>query len=343
MRILLRTPNYLGDTVMITPALELLRRTLPDAEFWFWGSRFNEELFGGEENYGGSLVHPRGQGWNAYLSQLGEIRARQFDAAILFATQLRDVVLSRLGRIPRVVGTIKKDTRLLLDSGVQYSFARHRVNHFALLADAGFASGERILPPVRLRPRTNDLIAGLGGPRIGVLLGGPHKGLRAYPPAMAAQLIDELAGIGGHIFLLGDTEDEEAASRWLPRDHSARNLHVLAGKTTVGGLADAIGSMDVMVTIDTGALHLASALDVPFVSLVGFGTSSYCTIRPQGRGIHLLPPEHILRDEEKIRSIRPSRIVSAVLALLETPGSLTATEPVALQFAGLHSVRLSPE
>jgi len=309
---------------MVTPALELLRRALPDVEFWFWGSDFNEELFCREPNYGGSLLHSRNRGWEAFFDQLSTIRGHQFDAAILFATQLRDVLISRLGGIPRVVGTIKKDTRLLLDGGVKYAWARHRASHFALLAEAAIPSGERVLPPVRLKPRNNDIVSAMPGPRIGLLLGGAHKGLRAYPPELAKRLLERLQQIGGHVFLLGDRQDAESAKRWLPESLPS-GVHCLAGQTTVGGLADVIGSMNVMVTIDTGALHLAAALDVPFVSLVGFGTSAYCTVQPQGaRGIHLMPASGVFRDQDWIQSLHPERVVAAIQMLLDHPRTLQA-------------------
>lgn len=324
---------------MVTPALELLRRALPDVEFWFWGSEFNEELFGREPNYGGSLLHSRNRGWQAFYDQLNTIRGYQFDAAILFATQLRDALISRLGRIPRVVGTIKTDTRLLLDGGVKYAWARHRSSHFALLAEAAIPSGERVLPPIRLRPRNNDIISGMPGPRIGLLLGGPHKGLRAYPPELAKPLLERLQQLGGHVFLLGDRQDAESAKRWLP-EVLPPGVHCLAGQTTVGGLADVIGSVNVMVTIDTGALHLAAALDVPFVSLVGFGTSAYCTVKPQGaRGIHLMPANGVFRDQDWIQSLHPERVVAAVRMLLDHPNALQV-DGYGLEMPSLRESRL---
>jgi len=317
MRILLRTPNYLGDSLMITPALQLLRGALPDAAFWFWGPAFNAELFGREKNFGGVLTHPKGRGLRAYASLIGTLRRQRFDGAILFATQLRDVAICRLARIPRVVGTIKRETGFLLDSGLRYEAARHRASHYALLAEAGFASGYRHLPQMRLEPRQSDLTTAFQGPRIGLLLGGPHKGLRAYPPEMAARLLALLRGLSGHVFVLGDHLDAAAAARWLP-ERETPDVHVLAGKTTMGGLADAIAGLDALITIDTGALHLAAALDVPFVSLVGFGTSAYCTVRPQSaRGIHLLPPDAVFRDQDWIQSLQPERVLAAVQLLLE--------------------------
>ncbi|HSW14713.1 MAG TPA: glycosyltransferase family 9 protein [Solimonas sp.] len=302
---------------MITPALQLLRGALPDAAFWFWGPEFNAELFGREKNFGGFLPHPKGQGFGAYARLTRSLRAHRFDAAVLFATQLRDVAICRLAGIPRVVGTLKKEARFLLDGGLRYEPARHRVSHYALLAEAAFASGYRHLPQMHLEPRQSDLTTAFRGPRIGLLLGGPHKGLRSYPPELAARLLELLRGLSGHVFVLGDHLDAEAAARWLP-SKDAPDVHVLAGKTTVGGLADAIAGLDALVTIDTGALHLAAALDVAFVSLVGFGTSAYCTVRPQSaRGVHLLPPDGVFRDQDWIQSLLPERVLAAVQLLLE--------------------------
>ena len=44
-KIIIRTPNFIGDTINTTPCLELIKQEYPEAEFTIVGPDFVRELF----------------------------------------------------------------------------------------------------------------------------------------------------------------------------------------------------------------------------------------------------------------------------------------------------------
>jgi hypothetical protein len=63
MKIVVRTPNWIGDTLMALPAIESFRRNFPSDEIWIAAPAWVREIFAGEEGPGGSglSILPRGE------------------------------------------------------------------------------------------------------------------------------------------------------------------------------------------------------------------------------------------------------------------------------------------
>ncbi len=74
---------------------------------------------------------------------------------------------------------------------------------------------------------------------------------------------------GAHIFLTGTPGEMEYVSGLEAALDDHDNVTNLAGKTTIRGLVDLISSSSLVVTNDSGPLHLASALNVPTISFFG--------------------------------------------------------------------------
>jgi ADP-heptose:LPS heptosyltransferase len=106
--------------------------------------------------------------------------------------------------------------------------------------------------------------------RIGFQLGA-SKPDRCWPPESFVRLAGMLVGYHPaiQIVLLGTAQERELEQRfWNALDPEfAERVDSLLGKTNMSQALDAIASLDLLVTPDTGPLHLAIALKVPTVSL----------------------------------------------------------------------------
>ncbi len=125
-----------------------------------------------------------------------------------------------------------------------------------------------------------------GGRGIGVVLAG-RESRRSLPPVVLAQILRtffELMG-GADIYLLGSAT-ESALARQLKRHISANMLdkvHDLSGKTSWTGLIDALQGLDIVISPDTGTMHLAAHLGVPVQAF--FLSSAWChETGPYGEG-----------------------------------------------------------
>jgi len=134
----------------------------------------------------------------------------------------------------------------------------------------------------------NPVAQGRGG-GLGVVLAG-RESRRSLPPkelaALVAALLDTRSVTGnGAITLLGSAAEAKAAHqllRELPprRVGQVRNL---CGGTDWAALCDVVGGLDLLLTPDTGTMHLAAALGAPV--LATFLSSAWCSeTGPYGLG-----------------------------------------------------------
>ncbi|MDR1125060.1 MAG: glycosyltransferase family 9 protein [Deltaproteobacteria bacterium] len=110
---------------------------------------------------------------------------------------------------------------------------------------------------------------GKGGQRLGVVLAG-REPRRSLPPEYLARVVEALfaARKGPEILLLG-SRDEQAGARKLSKYLDGRVLQKvrdLSGKTSLPDFYEVVGSLDLMLTPDTGGMHLAAHLGVPVVA-----------------------------------------------------------------------------
>ncbi|MCD4828732.1 MAG: glycosyltransferase family 9 protein [Candidatus Cloacimonetes bacterium] len=96
---------------------------------------------------------------------------------------------------------------------------------------------------------------------------------RQWPLAQFAALADRLVESGTRIRLLGSEAEAAHATSFLKQVGNPERVENLVGRTDVPGLFTAVKECDLLVTGDTGTMHVAAALDVP-VTAVFLGPAS---------------------------------------------------------------------
>lgn len=85
------------------------------------------------------------------------------------------------------------------------------------------------------------------------------------------------------------------------------------GKTDIATFIDIIADVDLLVTIDTSAMHIAAATNTKFIALIGQGTSPFCLIKPKVPfGSYLYHGEYALADYDQIRTITPKMVMTEI-------------------------------
>lgn len=148
------------------------------------------------------------------------------------------------------------------------------VDFWAWYADRPI-DGEEVNPPAQPR-----------GGGIGVVLAG-RESRRSLPVPVLSRIVSTLyAKSGSRRVVLFGSRSEEGAGRSLLRSlprNIAQQTENLAGKTDWPGLADAVSSLDQLLTPDTGTMHLAAHLGVPVLAC--FLSSAWCfETGPYGHG-----------------------------------------------------------
>ena len=135
-----------------------------------------------------------------------------------------------------------------------------------------------------------EVLAG-HGPLVGFQVGSRHTS-RQWPPDRFARLADLLTGsLQARICLLGTRPERDlgyavlAHLKKISPDGPSRVINLM-GRTSISELAEVVSRLDLLVTTDTGTMHLAAALQIPILGL--FMGPAFChETGPFGEG-HLI-------------------------------------------------------
>lgn len=266
----------MGDVAMLVPVLKAFREANPDVEVTILTRAFFQAFFRDIE--GLRFFSPDFGGRHKGLAGLGRLARDLAPFGITHVADLHDVLRTKLLR--RLLGH-KVQKTAVIDKGRAEKRAltrKHRKLRKQLkttveryretLLRAGFecplpVSVERMPRPVP------EEIAQLAGakeqPWIGVAPFAQHRG-KIYPLPLMTEAIGELAAMGKvFIFGGGDYEKEyaEAMEKMFP------GVVSVIGKIRLAAEINLISNLDVKVTMDSAAMHMASLVGVPVVSVWG--------------------------------------------------------------------------
>jgi len=281
-RILIRASNWLGDAVMTVPAVRAIKRGRPDAHLSVLTQAKLADFWKSVAEVDEVIAIETGESVFAVARKI----RRNFDAAILFPNSLRTALEVWLAGIPRRVGVPGHYRRWLLNQ----VFApkkkkvagrpRHQVHDYLALAEFVGADLEGALA----FPITNHR-SPITPPKIGLCAGAEYGAAKRWLPERFAEtmrLMHEKTGCEWKLF--GVDKDRPVADAILAT--AAIPSTDLIGKTTLAQLMDELRTCDLLLTNDTGTMHLAAHLGVPVVAL--FGSTEPRLTGPLGPGHRVL-------------------------------------------------------
>ena len=279
MRIIVRVPNWIGDVIFSLPALESLRANYPGAEIWLAGAPWVRDLLAGDAWGERVLPLSRAKGLGGLRAEARGLRERGFDLGLLLTNSFGSAALFALAKIPERWGYKRDGRGLLLTKGLRAEDIDpplHMVGYYLrLLEGLGLRT---VAPEIHLsvnavereRARVDLEALGISSGRPLVVLNpgaayGPAKRWPAARFAELGRLFQERRGAGiavtGAAADAGLAAEIGAALAQKPAD--------LTGKTTLRGLLGVMSRAAVVVTNDTGPMHMANALRVPVVGVFG--------------------------------------------------------------------------
>jgi len=279
MKIIVRTPNWIGDTLMAFPAIAALRRHFPADEISITAPDGIRDIFAGPETTERLLSPAPARKGRSLLRAAADLRAGRFDAGLLLTNSFGSALVFALARIPQRWGYARDGRGRLLTKRVRVRRTDESVHMVRYYSELMEGLGIPTSPPeIRLSvtpeetARGRELLA-----RAGLDPGRPLVILNpgaAYGPAKRwpQERFSALAGIvqesrGAEIAVTGTAEDRPAAAAICAG--LRRPAADLTGKTTLRELLAVIRAAAVFVTNDSGPMHLANALRVPVVALFG--------------------------------------------------------------------------
>jgi heptosyltransferase-2 len=278
-RILIVAPNWVGDTLLAQPLFARLQKRLPgvviDAIAPPWTAPLLERMPEVAEVVQVPFEHGKLQLRRRW--QLGRrLRDRRYDEAVVLPNSFKAALVPFFAEIPLRVGFVGESRYGLLN--ILHKLDEKRLplmaERYALLAERPGETVSRPLAPPRLIvDQANQVITmsrlGLDRRRPVVVLcpGAEYGPAKRWPARHFAELSRRLAARGRACWIVGSKNDkpigEEIAAL---SDGAAANL---CGRTDIASAVDLISMAELVVTNDSGLMHVAAALGRPLIALYG--------------------------------------------------------------------------
>jgi heptosyltransferase-2 len=326
-------PNWVGDAVMSLPVLANLRRGLPKARIDLLVPHSVAPLFEDYPHVDRLLVRPAHQARWGDLSFIRMLRRQDYDAALLLPNSFRAALSAWLTRAPMRVGYATDGRGFLLTHIAPPADGQtlHQVEaYLRLLAPLHIPIVERtpaLVPTTTAAVKADQLWTTHGlqeGERvIGMCPGAAFGPAKRWWPERFASLADRLiTELGMRVILLGAPDEVPLVERI--RSLMAQPAVSLAGQDTLSSFTALAARCAVLVTNDSGSMHIASAVGTPVVAVFG-PTDARRTAPPRSRATILrrdLPCAPCFRpicpyaDHPCMRLIEVDEAYTAVLSML---------------------------
>ncbi len=314
--------NYLGDALMTTPALSAVHVATgtPSDVIAGGASGYGAlEILRGNPDIAELIARIDGNWWARCVQLWRLIRSGKYNRVIILPSINVYRWTARLAGAKRVI--------YVPPAPADAHLASHMLEHVS--ASLGIApEALQLTMPVSgaARARASNLLA--EAPRETRLVGlniGATRPQKRWPNQAFASLAVRLASRGCTPVLLGGPGDGDAAEEIRSLLDTDSALINLCGKTSIPELAAVIECCDLLVTGDSGAMHIASAVGTPIVAL--FGSTDPAQTGPIGamparviyKKLHCAPCKSHPTcggTYDCMKSISPSEVLSAVLELL---------------------------
>jgi lipopolysaccharide heptosyltransferase II len=279
MKIVVRTPNWIGDVLFSLPAVESLRANFPDAEVHLAGPEWLRDLLAGTPWAGGILPLPPSGGHRSRKAAVDRFRSQHFDAGLLLTNSWASAWLLAAAKIPERWGYARDARGTLLTKRVRppkTAPAPHMVYYYLHLLEG---LGLRTLPPeIKLavgdgeRAAARRKLASRGvdpNKKISLLAPGAAYGpAKRWPGPKFAELARLLHDFASAEVVIVGTADDGAFLKDVPGSASDAAVS-LAGDTTLRELLAVMSLASVVISNDSGPMHMANALRVPVVGIFG--------------------------------------------------------------------------
>ena len=273
--VIVRAPNHLGDLVMSLPALEAAGGAdvmLP---------RGLAPLLSLSMVRGAAI--PFDRGLRGFIRAVRPLRARRYERGVLLPPSLSSALLFALGGVVERRGT-PTDRRgaLLTDRVARDRLAGvHRSGQYHLLVTGTLPPSlprPTLHVPDALRERFLSMLPPAAAPLVG-LFPGSNAPSRRWPASRFATLAARLREAGARVLVFGGPGE-----RAITAEVAAGGAIDLAGRTDLPMLAAGLASCELVVSNDSGPLHVAAAVGTRTVSLWGAGDPAITG--PPREGMH---------------------------------------------------------
>ena len=286
-RLLIVKTSSIGDVIHALPVVQALKEARPDMGLGWVVRRRCADVLTENPFIDHLYVMPDKPSLGELLALRRDLRAGRYQVALDMQGLLLSGLVTWLSGAPVRVGwdRNREGNAAFLTHPVVPGRGRHKheIDLLYGFAEAFGVSGTHLdfTPQPYLGAtgagRAEEWLSGLPRPRVALNVGA-SRAYKRWPVERWAQVAQRLAAAGRPLVFVGDKQDAQAVAQITPSLPSG--FTDLAGKTTLRELASVLAACDLLVTGDTGPMHVAVAVGTPVVAL--FGATDPCRHGPYG-------------------------------------------------------------
>ncbi len=281
-KILIIGPSWVGDCMLMQPMLKRLKARHPDCQIDVLAPGWTADLLQAMPEVHAVISNPFPHG-SLNISgryRLGkQLREEKYDQAIVLPNSFKSALIPFFARIPLRAGFIGEMRHGLLNDARRLDKNKLplMVERFAQLAESPDGQIPRPLanPELSVLPEQRDETLEkfgltLGRPVAIFCPGAEYGPAKRWPVAYFAETAQHLQRLGYAVWLIGSAKDREVAENIAALGNPA--ISNLCGKTNLLDAIALLSCASLVVSNDSGLMHLAAALNRPMIAI--FGSSS---------------------------------------------------------------------
>lgn len=335
--------DSLGDVLMTTPAMAAIKATRPASKLTLMtsaaGATLAPQLAMVDDVwvYDAPWLKATAPRQNSQPEQavIEELRSRQFDAAIIFTVYSQNpsptAFMAYMADIPLRLAYCRENPYQLLTDTIrdpEPELTRHEVQRqLDLVASVGYRTadeGLQMTVPKFAHKSISSLLEDLGlspsQPWV-VVHPGASAPSRRYPPELFAEVGRSLANQGIAVVFTGTADEGELIESI--RSQMVAPSHSLVGRLTLAELSALLAAAPLLLSNNTGPVHIAAAVGTPVVDLYALTNLQHTPWQVPHRVLfHDVPCRLCYRSvcpeghHNCLRLVEPEAVVAAVLDLL---------------------------
>ena len=295
--ILVVGPSWVGDMVMAQSLFKTLQQQNPDCSIDVLAPAWSRPLLERMPEVNTAIEMTLGHGEFGFLKRRAlakDLREKHYTQAIVLPNSWKSALVPYFANIPQRTGYLGEMRYGLLNDARQLDKQAlpMTVQRFCALA---YPADDAELPPETPIPTLQITDKGIADAcanhslysdaKIMVLCPGAEYGAaKRWPTVYYAQVANYWLEQGGQVWLFGSQKDQTVTAEL--NAHSKGRCIDLAGRTSLAEAIDLMSMADIVVSNDSGLMHVAASLQRPLIAL--YGSSDPGFTPPLNKQAHIL-------------------------------------------------------
>lgn len=271
-KILIIQTAFIGDVILVTPLINAVYKLFPDAKIDVMVTPQTSNILDNNPKINSLILFDKKKNkFGSFFEVLKKIKFNKYDISFSPHSSITTAFLMYFGNIPIRVGFDRWVARYLLTVKIPHLENVHKIqkNLFLLskFSDKKFSMQTELFPSNKMIKKAENILADLRKSTKNIISIAPGSNwfTKRWPEVYYKDLVEKLSDLNYGIVFIGSKKEKELCEEIKLRNNSIN----LAGQLSLLESAAVIKLCDLMICNDSGALHLADAMQTDVLAFFG--------------------------------------------------------------------------